>query len=340
MSSEILPVAVDALGGDHAPEQVVQGAIDSGLPVTLVGPENILTPMLEEAGNPEMVSVVHADVAIEMDEHALQAIRTKKDSSMMVAIQLVMDGKAGSVMSAGNTGAFSMGATTTLGRLPGVSRPAAAITIPTPAGQTLLLDAGASTDCTATDLVNFAVMGAAYVEIIWDVPNPRVALLSIGEEESKGSKQSKLAYQLLKSSDLNFVGNVQGSDLGAFVTDVIVSDGFTGNVALKSAEGMAALIMAVVKDELTHASGLEKIAALALRPTLRRIKKRLDWQEYGGGTLLGVSGNVVIAHGKSRKRAIVSAIRIASSLVRSDLLSRMEESLIAHHDLTEGLESE
>jgi glycerol-3-phosphate acyltransferase PlsX len=340
MPESLLPIAVDAMGGDYAPEQVVQGALDSGAPVILVGPESVLRPMVKSAGDPERIQVVHAPDRVAMDENPMQAVRGKKNSSMMVAIRLVKEGKAGGVMSAGNTGAFSVGATTILGRLSGVGRPAAAITVPTPTGQSLLLDAGASTDCMAEDLVNFAVMGTVYAEIILGIPKPTVALLSIGEEESKGSRQSKLAHQMLKKSDLKFIGNVQGSDLGTSVADVVVSDGFTGNVALKAAEGMALMIMQIVKDELKSASGFEKLAALVLRPALRRIKKRLDWQEYGGGALLGVSGNVVIAHGKSRKRAIASAISVGAKLARTDLLSRIEMSLKAHHDLASAVEGE
>ncbi|HDS30155.1 MAG TPA: phosphate acyltransferase PlsX [Firmicutes bacterium] len=340
MSDELKPIAVDALGGDYAPEQVVEGALASEVPVILVGPEDTLVPLVKSTGDGSLVQIVHAPHAVAMDESPIQAVRSRKNSSMMTAIRLVKEGRAGGVMSAGNTGAFGLGATTILGRLPEVSRTAAAITVPTPAGQSLLLDAGASTDCTAVDLVNFAVMGSAYAEIILGIPNPAVALLSIGEEETKGSKQSKLAHQMLKKSDLNFIGNVQGSDLGTSVADVVVSDGFTGNVALKAAEGMATLIMEIVRDEINKSSGFEKLAAHVLRPVLRRIKKRLDWQEYGGGALLGVSGNVVIAHGKSRKRAIESAIKIGAKLARTDLLSTIEKSLKAHHDLTKELKDE
>jgi glycerol-3-phosphate acyltransferase PlsX len=273
-----------------------------------------------------------------MDEHPITAIRNKKDSSLMVGINLVKQGKALGCMSAGNTGAFMMGSTMVLGRMAGITRPAAAIPIPTPEGNTLLLDAGAATDCTAADLVNFAVCGHTYARQLWNVEKPRIALLSIGEEESKGSKQARTAHKLLKESDLNFIGNVQGTDIGRSVCDVMVCDGFTGNVALKVAEGMAMLIMQIVKDELGSAAGMEKLAALMLRPLMRRIKKRLDWQEVGGGPMLGIAGNVVIAHGKSRHKAVASAIRLTYDLARTNLLSELELALKTHHDMSQAAE--
>ena len=334
--SEPLPIAVDTLGGDYAPEQVVEGAVQSGVRVILAGPEPVLGPLLQRMGSPPAVSIERAEQVIRMDEHPHQAVRAKKDSSMMVAVGLVKEGRAASVMSAGNTGAFVVAATTLLGRLPAVRRPAAATPIPTPSGHSLLLDAGAAADCSAEDLVNFAVMGDTYARLIWGIPRPRIGLLSIGEEASKGNKQVRHVHKLLKQSDLNFIGNVQGSDVGSTAVDVIVCDGFTGNVALKVGEGIATLVMEVVKDELVAARGMQRLAALVLRPVLRKIKKRLDWQEYGGGALLGVSGNVVIAHGKSKKRAIASAVLLAAELARTDLLRELEKALKDHHSLVEA----
>jgi glycerol-3-phosphate acyltransferase PlsX len=336
MPKNHLPIAIDAMGGDYAPDAIVEGAIEAGEPCILVGLEKELSRLLESAGNPSFVQVVHAETAIGMDENPLQAIRAKKDSSLSVAIRLVKDGKADGVLSAGNSGALTMGATMTLGRLPEVQRPAAAIPIPNPVGQSLLLDAGAAAECNAEDLVNYAVMGSTYARLMWGIANPRIGLLSIGEEESKGSRQARDAHRLLKGSGLNFIGNVQGSDLGKATADVIVTDGFTGNVALKAAEGFALLIMGIVKDELAQAKGLQKLAAWSLRPIFRRVKKRLDWQEYGGGALLGVSGNVVIAHGKSNKKAIGNAIRLAAQLARTDLLHELNESLTGFHKAREA----
>ena len=333
--SEILPIAVDALGGDNAPEAVIDGAVEAGIPVIAVGSEESLSHFLKKAGNPGNISLQHAESVIGMDENPLQAIRTKKDSSLMVAIRLVKEGKAAGVMSAGNTGALTMGATMILGRLPEVSRPAAAITVPTPSGQSLLLDAGAAAECYAEDLVNYAIMGSTYARLLWGISNPRIGLLSIGEEESKGSRQARDAHKLLKASGLNFIGNVQGSDLGSTAADVIVTDGFTGNVALKVAEGVGTLILNIVRDELKASSGLQKIAALLLKPLFQRLKNRLDYREYGGGALMGVSGNVVIAHGKSDKHAIASAIRLAQDLARSDLLHQLEMSLKQYHGARE-----
>lgn len=331
MSSH-MPIAVDAMGGDYAPEQVVQGAIDSGVPVLLVGREKELAALLGRIEEPHEVEIVNAEQVIGNEEQPVAALRSKKDSSLMVAIRLVKEGRAGGVMSAGSTGAFMMAAGVTLGRLPEVSHPAAAIPIPTPSGRSLLLDAGAATDSTAQDLVNFAVMGATYARLVWGVENPRIALLSIGQEETKGSKCAREAHQSLKVSGLNFIGNVEGSDIGTAAADVIVTDGFTGNVALKAAEGVFTLVMEVVRDEMKAAGGIEKVATWVLYPLLRRIKRRLDWQDVGGGSLLGVKGNVVIAHGKSKKRAIASAIRLANELAKTDLLHGLEEALRKFHE--------
>jgi glycerol-3-phosphate acyltransferase PlsX len=327
-----LPIAVDAMGGDYAPEEIIAGVAASGVPVILTGPERTLSEHLKNLDVPMQYGIVNAEQVVLNDDNPMSALRSKKDSSMMTAIQLVKEGRAAGVMSAGNTGAFMMGATMMLGRLPYVSHPAAAIPIPNTTDHSLLLDAGAATDSSASDLVNFAVMGSSYVHHIWGVENPRIGLLSIGEEEIKGSRSAKEAHQLLKASGLNFIGNVQGSDLGTTSVDVIVTDGFTGNVALKVAEGAATLIMEIVKKEIKRAGGIEKIAALALTPMMRRIRKHIDWQEYGGGALLGVRGNVVIAHGKSRKRAVSSAVKLAYELAKTDLLRRLEDSLREYHE--------
>lgn len=331
MSQEILPIAVDAMGSDEGPAGIVQGVVDTGLPIIIVGPENILEPILKEAGSPENINIVHADEVVDADDHPFSAFRTKKNSSMMTAIRLVRDGKASGVLSTGNTGAFMAGATMILGRLPNVSRPAAAIPVPSTTAYSLLLDAGASTDCTPSDILNFAIMGAKYVELIWNIKDPRVGMLSIGEEAIKGTKTARSAHQVLKESGMNFIGNVQGDEIGNSIADVIVTDGFTGNVALKVAEGLAILMTQIVKAEIKRAPFNEKIAAWVLYPMLRRIKKRFDWQEYGGGSLLGVKGNVVIAHGKSGRRATASAVRLAGELAKTDLVKSLEESLNSYH---------
>jgi len=332
MSKKHLPIAIDTLGGDHSLDHMVQGAIESGVPSILVGPERILRSLLDKEKNGGDIEIVNAELAVEPTDHPVSAYRTKKDSSMMTAIRLVKDGKAGGVISPGNTGAFMMGATMILKRLTNVTRPAAAIPIPARNGPILLLDAGASTDCTSADLVNFAVMGSSYVSAIWKIQNPRIGLLSVGEEEIKGSKQARDAHQRLKQGNLNFIGNVQGNDIASGIVDVIVTDGFTGNAVLKAVEGTAALIMEIAKDELKAAGGFEKLASMVMLPMIKRIKKRMDWQEYGGGSLLGVNGNVVIAHGKSTRRAIASAVRLAGELAQTDLLHQLENALQVHHN--------
>ena len=340
MSYNTLPIAVDAFGTDEGPSVVVQGVADSELPILLVGPEKILTPMVKASKASGRIEVVNADDIIGSEDHPFTAFRTKKNSSMMVAIKLAKDGKAAGVLSSGNTGAFMVGATMILGRLPHVTRPAVAIPIPNTSGFSLLLDAGASTDCTPADLVNFAVMGLKYVELVWNVSNPKVGLLSIGEEETKGTKIAKRAHQVLKESGINFIGNVQGNDLAQSVADVVVTDGFTGNVALKVTEGFAVLMEMILKNEIKRAPLNEKLAAWVLYPFFKRIKKRFDWQEYGGGSLLGVNGNVVIAHGKSGRRAIASATRLCGELAVTDLLRGMEGSLKKHYKLVSNAGNE
>lgn len=327
MSQTILPIAVDAMGADEGPEGIIQGVIDSEQPAIIVGPENVINPVLANAGSPDHIEVLHTDEEVDADDTPFSAFRAKKNSSMMMGIKLVRDGKASGVLSTGNTGAFMAGATMILGRLPHVSRPAAAIPIPSATAYSLLLDAGASTDCTPTDIMNFAIMGSIYVESVWGIQNPRVGMLSIGEEAIKGTKTARSAHQVLKDSGINFVGNVQGDDLGKSVADVIVTDGFTGNVALKVAEGLTTLMTGIVKTEIKRAPLNERIAAWVLYPMFKRIKKRFDWQEYGGGSLLGVKGIVIIAHGKSGRRAIKNAVKLASDLAKTDLVRNLEESL-------------
>jgi glycerol-3-phosphate acyltransferase PlsX len=255
-----------------------------------------------------------------MDESPAQSVRRKRDSSLMVGLELVKTDSAQAFVSAGNTGAVMAGALLTLGRIEGVDRPALGILLPSSAGPpVLVLDAGANADCRAEWLLQFAHMGSAFVAKTRRIPRPRVALLNIGEEESKGSQLALEAHALLKQSGLNFVGNVEGKDVPHGTADVVVTDGFTGNVVLKTSEGAAEFIFKEMQAGLTSKLHL-KLAAALLRPALRKVARRIDFREYGGAPLLGVNGVVIIAHGRSNARAITSALRMAADAAESGVI--------------------
>lgn len=311
-------VAVDAMGGDHAPEAVLDGvraALDSdpSLTVLLVGTREAVSALRHERCTPVYVSSV-----IGMDEHPAKAVRNKRDSSISVACRLVREGAAGAFFSAGNTGACMAAATLEIGRLPGVLRPALATVIPGRGRPTVLLDVGANADVKPRMLVQFAHMGTAYARIMLDVQEPHVALLNIGEEASKGSALAREAHALLAEEAPGFVGNVEGRDIASGVVDVIVTDGFTGNVALKVLEGLSKVLFTELKEALTS-SIPRKLAAAALQSSLSAIKDRMDPDAYGGAPLLGVKGVCMIGHGSSNPRAVASGIGAAARAVRGGL---------------------
>ncbi len=323
-------VALDAMGGDHAPAATVEGALiaarDYGIEVTLAGPEGALRAELARRGDAGAgVRVVNATEVIAMAEHPAQAVRAKRHSSMAVGMRLLKEGEAQAFVSAGNTGAAMAAALLALGRLHGVERPAIGALMPSlGGGVTLVLDVGANAECRPSHLAQFGHMGSAYVERALGIANPRVGLLSIGEEPTKGSPLTLEAYALLSASQLNFRGNVEGRDLVRGVADVIVTDGFTGNVVLKAAEGVLDLFGETLKGALTsHWYYLP--AALMLRPALRGMAKRFDYSEYGGAPLLGVDGVVVIAHGRSDARAIANSIRVAAEVAGSGMLEALRD---------------
>ncbi|HEY3318270.1 MAG TPA: phosphate acyltransferase PlsX [Coriobacteriia bacterium] len=321
-------VAVDAMGGDNAPDTVLEGvsaalAADPGLRVLLTGPADVVEPF---AAPRDRVTAVVATEIIGMDEHPAGAVRAKKDSSIVVGCRLVKEGRAEAFFSAGNTGACMAASTLLIGRLPGVQRPAIATVLPGRDRQVVMLDAGANADCKPEHLVQFAHMGAAYARVVLGVTDPSVGLLSIGEEPSKGSALVQEAHPLLAASVPGFVGNVEGMDIPRGTTDVVVTDGFTGNVALKLMEGLAAVLLAEVKEAMT-ATPAAKLAAAVIRPSLGRLRDRLDPDSAGGAPLLGIAGVSIIGHGRSSARAVAAALAVAATAVRGDLPGRIAQSV-------------
>jgi len=333
-------IALDAMGSDRAPKPEIEGAIQAarrfGIPVTLVGPEEILRAELSRHSGADSlpISVTHASEVITMDDKAMQAVRAKRDSSMRVGLRLLREGRASAFISAGNTGAAMATAKMVLGALPGVDRPALAAIIPT-AVETVctLLDVGANVDCKAHNLEQFAVMGEIYFRNMFGVEKPRVGLLSIGEEESKGNELTREAFGLLKQLPINFIGNVEGRDLYSGDVDVIVADGFVGNVALKTSEGVANLVRHVLKETLA-ATITSQVGALLSRSAFADFKKRLDHTEYGGAPLLGVKGACFVTHGSSNANAIKNAIRVAAEFVERRINENIETELAHLHPIS------
>ncbi|MFN2530985.1 MAG: phosphate acyltransferase PlsX [Pyrinomonadaceae bacterium] len=326
-------VVLDAMGSDHAPHTEIDGAFaatrDFGVGVILVGKSHLLEPELRRCGwrtnGDHGIELVEAPEVIAMGDPVATSVRRKKRSSLRVGTKLVMDGRADGFVSAGNTGAAMATAKMVMGTLPGVDRPALAALIPTKSGRpTLLLDVGANSECKAYHLAQFAVMGEAYSRAVLGTAKPSVGLMSIGEEEAKGNDLTKEALPLLRQlNNLNFLGNVEGRDVFSGMVDVIVTDGFTGNVMLKLSEGLTEAMLSMLKRELTS-SAVTKAGAVLAKPAFRNIKRRLDYSEYGGAPLLGVSKIVVIGHGSSNARAIRNAIKSAKEFSENRASERIE----------------
>src|SRR5690349_14135569 len=326
-------IALDAMGSDRAPKPEVDGAIlaarQYGVRVLLVGREAQLRPELDRHLNAANlpIEIVHASEVIRMDEKAAQAVRSKRDSSMRVGLRLVREGRAAGFVTAGNTGAAMATAKMVLGALPGVDRPALAAVFPTAIRTgAMLLDVGANVDCDAHNLEQFAVMGEIYFRSIFGTRRPRVGLLSIGTEETKGNQLTREAFQLLKHLPLNFVGNVEGRDLYNGAVDVIVTDGFVGNVALKTSEGVVNLVRAALKEALRETI-TRQVGYLLSRSAFSDFKKRLDHTEYGGAPLLGVKGVCFITHGSSNTNAMKNALRVASEFAVREINNAIEKDL-------------
>jgi glycerol-3-phosphate acyltransferase PlsX len=339
-------IAIDAMGGDHAPREIVAGALeaarDFSVEIILVGDETALKAELPSP-LPHGISIRHASQVVEMDESPSHAMRRKRDSSIAVATKLHAEGAADAVLSAGSTGAAAAHALFDLKRIAGIDRPGIATVFPTARNPLILLDAGANVDCRPRHIAEFAIMGAAYASTVEGIiPGtqgalsqgevPTVGLLSIGEEASKGNELTKASHKLLEEDarvgGYNFFGNVEGRDIGMGTVNVVVCDGFVGNVVLKVAEGFAKMFAGELRSALTR-DARSKAGALLLKPALQSFKQRLDYTEYGGALLLGVNGVCIICHGSSERRSIYSAIRIAKQTIQADIVSTIRQTIEA-----------
>jgi glycerol-3-phosphate acyltransferase PlsX len=330
MRTTLVTVAVDAMGGDRAPGVVLSGVAaalesDPGLTVALVGPEEVVAPFAQAH---DRATPVVATQTIAMDEHPAQAVRQKPDSSIVVGCRLVRDGAADAFFSAGSTGACMAAATLVVGRASGVLRPAIAAVIPTPARPVVLLDIGANADCKPEHLVQFALMGVAYARAMLGVDAPTVGLLNIGEEPTKGSALAQSAYELLATHVRGFAGNVEGRDVPRGSVDVIVTDGFTGNVTLKVMEGLSSVLFAEIKAAMTS-SPVRAAAAAVLKGALTDMKRRLDPDEYGGAPLLGINRPCLIGHGSSGPEAIAAGVAASARAARSGLVEDLARDISA-----------
>ena len=331
-------IAVDAMGGDFAPKEIVRGAVEAAkkydCEIVLVGDEEQIRAELHGEDPAALrISIVHASEVIGMNEHPAEAVRSKKDSSVVVATRLVKDGSCDTVFSEGSTGAAVAAAQLILHRIRGVGRPSIATPMPTPDGVTLMLDSGANVDSKPEHLVQSGVMGSLYAQYVFGIEHPRVGLLNIGEEETKGNEQVKETYQLLKvEPNIHFCGNAEGRDVPKGNFDVVICDGFVGNVVLKFAEGLAKTILGLIQEEIRGAGLMAKLGALLLMPTLRRLGKRLDVREYGGAPLLGVNGCCVIGHGSSDAKSVASAIGVTVDYVNGKVLDQIRDALAKEED--------
>jgi glycerol-3-phosphate acyltransferase PlsX len=313
-----MKVAVDAMGGDHAPGEVVKGAVQAaselGIDITLVGHDKIIQEVLRAWPSTHRISIYHCEEVVRMDESPLKAVRQKKDSSIRVAFNLIKRGEVDAIVSAGNSGATLAAGILTLGRVEGVERPALAGIFPGERGNVILIDVGANVDCRPSHLFQFGVMAEAFATSCLGIENPKVGLLSIGEEGSKGNEQVRLARELLNQSKLNFVGNVEGREIFSGDVEIIVCDGFVGNVALKVSEGMAQAMTQLLNTELMS-SVLGRTGLLLCHGSIEHFRTKLDYEEYGGAPLLGINGVSIVCHGGSSAKAIKNAIKLAARYV-------------------------
>jgi phosphate acyltransferase len=325
-----MKIAVDAMGGDYAPDEIVKGAVEAASEFTediifLVGEQEKVRRIIGSGKSLPNIKIIHTDEFITMDESPTTALRTKKKSTMKIAAELVKSGECDAMISAGNTGALFEICLITMGRISGIKRPALAVLMPTKKGPCMLLDAGANADCKPEYLVQFAKMASIYMERVAGINNPRVGLINIGEEEGKGSLFYRQVHDCLKGEPgLNFTGNVESRGMMAGHVDVAVADGFVGNIVLKSSEAAADFMTTILKDELKK-SVVAKMAALTLKPIFRVLKKRLDHSEYGGAILLGLNGILVKSHGRADARTIYNAIRVSKIMYNQQVQKAIEE---------------
>ncbi|HUP63910.1 MAG TPA: phosphate acyltransferase PlsX [Thermoanaerobaculia bacterium] len=339
-------IAVDAMGGDHAPREIVLGAFQAAtsLPVhvLLVGREAVLREQLAAVAQriPSNLEIVDATEVVEMDDHPLAPIRKKKNSSIRVCADLVGERRADAFVSAGNTGATWTSARRVLGMIEGVDRPALAAVVPNVKGRTILLDVGANVDSKPHHLREFAVMGHFYAQVLFGLESPRIGLLSIGEEEGKGNELIRQTFKVMKETGLNFIGNAEGRDVYNGNCDVVVCDGFIGNVVLKASEALAEMVGTLLKEQLM-VNPVRKVGALMTRGAFTELKKRTDYSEFGGAPLLGIRGGCVVCHGRSTAKAIRNAIRLAADASASHLNDKIQEKISDLHrrERAEGLEA-
>jgi len=323
-------IAVDAMGGDNAPKVVVQGAIKAsdelGINIILVGDSESISAELGRKGKRGLISIHHCQEAVLMDESPLKAVRNKKDSSIRVAFDLLKNGRVEAVVSAGNSGAMMASAILTLGKVEGVERPALACIVPGTAGEVILIDVGGNVDCRPAHLLQFGIMANAFATSCLGMQRPRVGILNIGEEAGKGNEQVRMAYELLKNSPLNFVGNVEGGQIFSGLAQIVVCDGFIGNVALKLSEGLGASVSSRLEKGM-RSSMTGKLLALLGHNFFKEFQKTLDYAEYGGAPILGIKGVGIVCHGNSSAMAIKNAIKMAVDYVENDVERRLSEQI-------------
>lgn len=325
-----MKIAIDAMGGDHAPKEIVEGVKKAiqhflDLEFILVGDEKQIRPIL---GDEQRVSIIHTDEMIESTDEPVRAVRKKKNASMVLMAEEVKEGRADACISAGNTGALMTAGLFIVGRIDGIERPALSPTLPTTGGEGfILLDVGANVDAKPEHLLQYAWMGSIYAQKVRGIESPRIGLLNVGTEDKKGNDLTKKAFALIKNTELNFIGNVEARDLLEGVADVVVTDGFSGNIALKSIEGAASSVFSMLKGALTS-STKNKLAAAVLKPQLKQLKAKMDYTEYGGASLFGLKAPVIKAHGSSDANAIFSAIRQARVMVENDVPKTISETVL------------
>jgi glycerol-3-phosphate acyltransferase PlsX len=328
-----MKIVLDAMGGDFAPavnvEAAIQAARGLGHEIVLVGRQEVIRPLLVQHNTANLtLPIIHAPEVIEMDEHPAAAVKAKKNSSIVVGMGMVKRGEADAFVTMGNTGAAMAAALFHLGRIKGIHRPALTTLYPTLKGWCMLLDIGANTDCKPEYLVQFALMGSLYSERVLGIRNPRVALVSNGEEETKGSQLVQEVHQLLRKAPINFIGNAEGRHIPIGYADVYVTDGFTGNIIIKLSEGMSSMVKQMLREEVMRTT-TGKVGGLLIKDAVSRMSKRTDYEEVGGAPLLGVDGVVIIGHGRSNTRAVYSAIRVAANAVEKGVVDAIEQGLTA-----------
>lgn len=336
-----MKIAVDVMGTDYGPAEIIKGVLQAvseyGCDVVLVGDQEVIRRELgrEHQENNPRVTIHHASQVIEMQDHPGISVKKKKDASIVVATHLLHEKECDALVSSGSTGAAVASALFGLGRIRGIERPAIATVIPNVKGATVLVDSGAKVDAKPEQLVQNAIMGSIYAELQLGIPQPRVGLLNIGEEETKGNEQCLATYPLLKKDPhIHFIGNVEGRDINKGTVDVVVCDGFVGNVVLKTMEGLAAAVMEILKKTLMESGLFAKLGALLMKPALLRMKKQMDASEYGGALLMGVRAPFIICHGSSKAKAIKNAVRVAIELTRKDVVGRIRQEIM--HDEESG----